>query len=237
MKFNPQSLSTYVISYENLTFSYNITNNLLSVGGKKIKFKVYYPQGEDLSTLNTLVYMGGRGETNFGGAFTSIAKDPSMIKSAGIVGLLAEGNSFDGDSGAYSTKFLKAITKQKAGVQNSILGFSDGAHQVLHASNKENYKSIVIFSGYTDGASSLENAKDKEIIFIIAANDANYSQAKTAMNNMKSSGYKNVTMINTLNDVSRFDSIFLTINVNNLMRKGHYSENVFTSGIIEYLND
>ena len=228
---------TYMISYENLSFSYNITTSLLSVGGKRIKFKIYYPQGEDLSTLNTLVYMGGRGEANFDGAFANIAKDPSMIKSAGIVGLLAEGNSFDGDSGAYSTKFIKAITKQKAGVQNSILGFSDGAHKVLHAANKENYKSIVIFSGYTDGASGIDNAKNKEIIFMIAGNDANYSQAKSAMNNMRNSGYQNVTMVTTANDLSNYENSVLIINANNLMKKGHYSENVFTSGIIEYLND
>lgn len=227
----------YIITTSDGTYTYDINASLLIINNQKIKFRMYYPENEDLSTLNTLVYMGGRGEKNFDGYFSKFDEDPSMIKSAGIVGLVAEGYSFDGESGSYATKFIKAITKQKNGVNNSILGFSDGAHKVLHAANYENYKTIVIFSGYVDGASKVENAKNKEVIFIIASGDANYSQAKSALNNMINSGYKSVTMVSNGNDLTNYSNRSLIIQVGNLIKNGHYSENVLTSGIIEYAND
>ncbi len=127
--------SKYVITIGGVKYTYNTSNEILTVSNKTIKLRIYYPKGVDLSTTNTLVYMGGRGEANFGGVFSDAKKNPAIIKSGGIVALIAEGKnaSFDGDCGAYVTKFLKAITKQKSGVKNSILGFSDGAHYVFHA--------------------------------------------------------------------------------------------------------
>ena len=107
---------------------------------------------------------------------------------------------------------------------------SEGVHKV-------DYDKIIIFSAYVDGASSVENAKDKEIIFLIAPNDGNYSQIKSALNNMKSSGYKNVTMVSNGNDLSSYENTFLVIKPGNLMKNGHLSENVLSSGIIEYAND
>ncbi len=231
--------NTYTISSEGLTFTYDIANSLLSVSNKRIKVRVYYPPNEDLSTINTLVYMGGRGETNFGGIFSSINKNPSMVKSAGIIVLLAEGNNtnFDGASGAYTTKFVQAITKQKKGAKNSILGFSDGAHKVMHASKLATYDKIIVFSGYVDGAGSLENAKNSEVLFIIAPSDGNYSQAQSALWNMRA-GYKNVTIMSIGTDMAtKFSSHFLVINPGSLMKNGHLSENVMLSGIIEYAND
>lgn len=231
--------NSYLITSSNENYTYDISSSVLSVNNKRIKLRIYYPKVDDLSTLNTLVYMGGRGETNFEGAFNDIKNDPSLIKSGGIVALLAEGNntSFDGESGAYVTKFLKAITKQKSGVKNSILGFSDGAHQVLNAAYKENYDKIIIFSGYADGARLVENAKNSEVILIIASNDGNYSQAKSTLNNMVTNGYKNVTFVSNGNDLSSFSNRALIINPGNLMKNGHYSINVINSGIIEYAND
>ena len=161
-----------------------------------------------------------------------------MLKSAGIVATIAEGGSFNGESAAYVTKFLKAITKQKTGVKNSILGFSDGAHKVMHASNKMTYNTIIVFSGYTDNVKSLTNAKKSEVFFIIAPKDGNYSQAKTILRDMKSSGYTKVTIISSGTDMaSEFRDKFLVINPGTLMKNGHLTENVFRSGIIEYLND
>ena len=232
--------NNYILNTSDGNFTYDITTNKLSVNNKNIKVRIYYPNGVDLSTTNTLTYMGGRGETNFGGAFTDIKNDPSIIKSGGIVILIAEGNgfSFDGDSGAYATMFVKAIVKQKPGVKNSILGFSDGAHKVMHASRKMKYDRIVVFSGYTDGVDSLDNAKNSEVFFIIAPNDGNYSQAKTALRHMKTSGYTNVTIISNGTDMSKlYDDKFLVITPGTLMKNGHLTENIFRSGMIEYLND
>ena len=232
--------NSYIINTGGLKFTYDINASMLYVASKKIKMRIYYPPNEDLSTLNTLVYMGGRGETNFGGAFTSISKDPSIIKSAGIVILIAEGDgtSFDGDSGAYATEFVKAIVRQKSGVKNSILGFSDGAHKVMHASNKSTYDRIVVFSGYTDGIGGLNNAKNSEVMFIIASRDGNYTQAQSALRHMLSSGFTNVTVISNGSDMSKlFSDKYLVINPGSLMKNGHLTENIFLSGIIEYCND
>lgn len=232
--------NTYIINSSDGSFSYDISTNLLSINNKRIKVRIYYPPGEDLSTLNTLTYMGGRGETNFGGIFTDIAKNASIAKSAGILILLAEGNntSFDGDSGAYTTQFVKAITKQKGNVKNSILGFSDGAHKVMHASNKMFYDRIIVFSGYTDGVDSLDKAKNSEVMFIIAPNDGNYKQAQSALRHMKSSGYNNVTVISNGSDMPNlFSDKFLVITPGSLMKNGHLTENILLSGMIEYLND
>ena len=232
--------NTYILNTSEANFSYDINGNILSVNNKTIKLRIYYPPGVDLSKTNTLTYMGGRGETNFGGAFADINKDPSIAKSAGILALIAEGKgaAFDGDAGAYTTMFVKAITRQKSGVKNSILGFSDGAHKVMHASKKVVYDKIVVFSGYTDGVDSLENAKNSEVMFIIAYSDGNYRQAQNALSHMKKSGYNNVTVISVGNDMAtKFSDKFLVINPGNLMKNGHLTENIFLSGIIEYLND
>ena len=230
--------SVYTINSSGIVFNYNLSSSTLSVDNKDILVRIYYPPNEDLSSLNTLVYMGGRGETNFGSAFFEIDKDPSMIKSGGIVALLAEGKKFNGESAAYVTKFIKAITKQQPGVKNSLLGFSDGAHQVLDGPLHETYQSLVVFSGYVDYVTTVENAKDKEVIFIIAANDGNYRGVKTAINNMKKSGYKNVTAITNATDLGVYESNFLLhINPGSLMKFAHVTENIFNSKIIEYLND
>ena len=232
--------NVYVVSNGSTAFTYDVNANKLTVNNKNIKVRILYPMGVDLSTTNTLTFMGGRGETNFDGLFDKIDKDKSIVKSAGILILVAEGKNmaFDGDAGAYATQFVQTIIKQKSGVKNSILGFSDGAHKVMQASNKVIYDRIVVFSGYTDGVQSLENAKNAEVMFIIAPNDGNYSQAKAALRNMKNSGYTNVTVITNGTDaVNLFSDKFFVITPGSLMKNAHDTINVLNSGIIGYLND
>lgn len=229
----------YIISSSGVQFSYNISTEILSVSNKRIRLRLYYPSGVDLSTTNTLVFMGGRGETNFGGLFREIKDNPSIVKNGGILALIAEGNtSFDGASGAYVTKFIKAITKQKTGVKNSILGFSDGAHNVMDGLRLENYDRIVVFSGYADYINTLENAKNSEIMIIIAPNDSNYLQAKSTINNMRNYGFKNATIISNGTELpNAYGSTYLVITPGNIMKNGHFTENILLSRIIEYLND
>lgn len=230
----------YIVTSGGITYTYDVNASELTVKNKRIKLRIFYPKGTDLSTLNTLTFMGGRGETNFGGFFTKIEQDPSIVKSAGILALVAEGKgiSFDGEAGAYSTMFVKAITRQKSNVKNSILGFSDGAHKVMHASNLVVYDKIIVFSGYTDGVASLDNAKNSEVMFIIAPNDGNYSQAKVALRNMKNSGYTNVKIITNGTDViNAFSDKFLVITPGSLMKNAHDTINVLNSRIISYAND
>lgn len=230
----------YIVTSEGITYTYDINASELTVKNKRIKLRIFYPRGVDLSITNTLTFMGGRGETNFGGLFTEIEKNPSIVKSSGILALVAEGKgiSFDGDAGAYSTMFVKAITRQKSNVKNSILGFSDGAHKVMHASNKVVYDKIIVFSGYTDGVESLANAKNSEVMFIVAPNDGNYSQAKVALRNMKNSGYSNVKFITNGTDaINAFSDKFLVITPGSLMKNAHDTINILNSGIISYCND
>ena len=229
--------NNYIITYSGNTYTYDVSDSILKVADKSIKVRFYYPLNTDLSITNTVVYLGGRGETNFYGAFKDIEKNPSMLKSAGIVATIAEGGSFNGESAAYVTKFLKAITKQKSGVKNSILGFSDGAHQVLDGAKFEKYNTYVVFSGYVDYFDKIEGARDSEIIFVIAANDGNYRGVKTAVNRMKNQGYKSVTIVTNASDLGVYQSVFLQINPGKLMKYGHLTENIFNSKIIEYLND
>lgn len=228
----------YTISSDGVTYSYNCTNEALTVKGMNIRLRIYYPKGEDLSSVNTLVFMGGRGETNFYGMFSDAKKDPSIIKSAGMIGLVAEGTdyTFTGDAAAYVTKFMKAITKQNSGVKNSVLGFSDGAHRVTDASKLVKYDRMVIFSGYVNFV-EYPNAKNAEVIFMIASKDGNYRSVPTNLNNMKKYGYSNVTVVTNGTEVDRFSSNFLIIHPGNLLRNGHLSINVLNSKIIEYLND
>ena len=233
--------NSYMISYENNNFVYDINSNILSVNNKLMKVRIFYPKDVDLSITNTLTFMGGRGETDFDGLFKKIKESPSIVKNPGILILVAEGNkniSFDGDVGAYATMFVKALTKQKNNVKNSILGFSDGAHKVMHASNKMVYDRIIVFSGYADGVTSLNNAKNSEIMFIIAPNDGNYSQAVNTLRNMKNSGYKNVTIISNGTEMSKnFADKFLVIVPGSLMKNAHDTINILNSKIISYAND
>ena len=230
--------NSYIITDSGVTYTYDVAGSILKVASKTIKVRIYYPPNTDLSITNTLVYLGGRGETNFGGAFVDIEKNPSMIKSAGIVAVVAEGSSFDGESGAYVTKFLRAITKQQSGVKNSLLGFSDGAHQVLDGDKFFQYDTLVVFSGYVDYISTVPAAKNSEIIYIIAANDGNYQGVKTGINQMKTNGFSNVVAITNATDLGIYERTFLLhINPGQLMKFGHFTENIFNSKIIEYLND
>ena len=131
---------------------------------------------------------------------------------------------------------MKAITKQKSGMKNSILGFSDGAHRVTDAAKLEKYDRMVIFSGYVNYV-EYPNAKDSEIIFMIASKDGNYRSIPSNLNNMRKYGYKNVTVVTNGTNLSRYTSDYLIIDPGSLLRNGHLSINVLNSKIIEYLND
>ena len=108
----------------------------------------------------------------------------------------------------------------------------------MHASNKMIYDRIIVFSGYADGVTSLNNAKNSEIMFIIAPNDGNYSQAVNTLRNMKNSGYKNVTIISNGTEMSKnFSDKFLVIVPGSLMKNAHDTINILNSKIISYAND
>lgn len=234
--------NTYNISSSIGNFSYNLDTSELVVNGyKNIKVRVFYPIDTNLSSANTTVYMGGDGEMNFGGYFSTISANPSTLPSSGILILVAEGNntSFDADSAIFATKFVQAFTNQKSGVKNSILGFSTGGKYVMEASNKFNYVRTIIFSSWCPDTSSPVNVKNKEILYFLPNNDSLYRLGKDTLVELRNYGYKNVTMITNSSELLNMfnGSGFKIINPGTGMRSGHVSANVGLSGIIAYAND
>ena len=72
----------------------------------------------------------------------------------------------------------------------------------------------------------------------LANEGANLYNKLYSLNDMKKSGYKNVTVISIGDDMaSKFGDKFLVINPGNLMENHHVTRNILLSGIIEYAND
>ena len=203
--------------------------------------RFYYPENTDLSTLNTFTYMGGDGEKNFSMLFSDIEEDRTIINSAGIVILVAEGDntSFDYRAGAYSTKFVQNIIKQKSNTRNSIAGFSTGGSKVFSAANHNNYDRIIVFSARNDDVEFLANKlKNKEILYYIPNRDSLYNYAKNTLNTLKRYGYKNVTLItNSQELINLFKNDFLVINPGQLMESSHTKTNVINSNLFSYANE
>lgn len=221
-------------------YTYNIDSSNLVANNYNIKVRIYYPQVNDLSSLNIFTYMGGDGEKNFGGYFNQIENNKTLIKSAGIVILVAEGNNtkFDQYAANYATNFVQSIINQKSSAKRSIAGFSTGGTKVMGAANLYNYDRIIVFSSYYNWATIANNIKNKEIIFYVPSKDHLYSQAKTTLNDMKSSGYTNVTIVTNSTDLANaFGNTFLVINPGNLMLTGHLSDNVNRAGLFSYANE
>ena len=121
----------YSISKDGIKYDYDINNSILSYSGKKAYVRVYYPENTDLSTLNTFNFMGGDGERDFGGYYSKIDQNPSIIQSGGIIILMCDSNRYSnieytGKAAINATKFVLAITSQRQGVKNSIGGYSTG---------------------------------------------------------------------------------------------------------------
>jgi len=233
--------NTYTLNNGNDYYRYYIDRSMLDANGKTVMVRIYYPTSGDLSTMNTLTYMGGDGEMNFNGIFGEIKNNPSMLdNSDGIVILVAEGNKthFDQYVGYLSTNFVKAFVSQKSGVKNSIIGFSTGGTKVMGAANLSNYDRVIVFSSYYNWPTSANNVKNKEVMFYIPNGDHLYKQAKTTLNDMKKSGYTNVTIVTNSSELTNlFKNDFLVINVGGLMTNAHVTENVVKSGILSYANE
>ena len=232
--------NTYTISSGSTKFTYYIDRSLLDISGYKVMVRMYYPNDKDLSTTNMLTYMGGDGEKNFSGIFGEIEKDRSIINNTdAIFVLVAEGNNtaFDQKAGMYSTQFAQAVVGHKSG-KNSIIGFSTGGTKVMGAANLYHYDRVIVFSSYYNWATSAENVKNCEVMFYIPNGDHLYQQAKTTLNDMKKSGYKNVTVLtNSQELMNLFGNDFLVINPGSSMTNAHVTKNVTDSNMFAYVND
>ena len=233
--------STYTISSGSYKFTYYIDRSVLNVNGSNIMVRIYYPDNTDLTTANMLTYMGGDGERNFSGLFNDIEKDRSLASSAGILVMVAEGTNdktaFDQKAGMYSTIFAQAVVGHKSG-KNSIAGFSTGGTKVMGSANLYSYDRVIVFSSYYNWATSAERVKGIEVMFYMPSGDHLYNQAKSTLNDMKKSGYKNVTIVTNSNELANlFGNDFLVINPGSLMTSAHVSKNVTDSRMISYVND
>ena len=233
--------STYTISSGSYKFTYYIDRSVLNVNGSNIMVRIYYPDNTDLTTANMLTYMGGDGERNFSGLFNDIEKNRSLASSAGILVMVAEGTNdktaFDQKAGMYSTIFAQAVVGHKSG-KNSIAGFSTGGTKVMGSANLYSYDRVIVFSSYYNWATSAERVKGIEVMFYMPSGDHLYNQAKSTLNDMKKSGYKNVTIVTNSNELANlFGNDFLVINPGSLMTSAHVSKNVTDSRMISYVND
>ena len=234
------NIYTYVDS--GIKYTYDISHSILNVNGTKIMTRFYYSLNTDLSSLNMLVFMGGDGENNFGGLFSDIEKNKSIIKSAGVVVLISEGSKyntkFDQYAANYTIDFVKIIFNQKDTIRKSIGGFSTGGTKVFWTADKYNFDRVIIYSSYFNWPSSTKNLKNKEIIFYIPNKDTLYNQAKSTLSDLRKLGYTNVTIVSNSNDMSSaFSNEFLVINPGSLMINAHASENVIRSNMFSYANE
>ncbi len=233
--------SSYYVTSSVGSFVYNLNTSVLSVGGRTINVRIYYPPETDLSAASTVVYMGGDGEKDFDGYFATIAANPSELRSSGILILVAEGNgkAFDGDAAIAATRFVQVITNQKSGVNNSILGFSTGGKFVIDAANKFNYYKTVVFSSWCPDPASTVNVKNKDVMYFIPYNDGLYRLAKETLIELRNYGYKKVTLVTNSNELLNMfnGSGFKVVNAGSGMVSAHASRNVRLSGVISYVND
>ena len=231
--------NTYTINSGSNKFVYYIDRSVLNANGTNINVRIYYPDNTDLSTANMLTYMGGDGEKNFSGFFSDIEKDRTLGNSAGILVLVAEGNktAFDQKAGVLSTQFAQAVVGHKSG-KNSIAGFSTGGTKVMGAANLYTYDRVIVFSSYYNWATSAERVKGIEVMFYMPTGDHLFNQAKATLNDMRKSGYTNVTVVTNSSDlINNFGNSFLVINVGSSMISSHVTKNVINSHMISYVND
>ena len=87
---------------------------------------------------------------NMNGYFVNIDKDPSLIKSSGIIILISAtktSNSYNTDMVINATNFVKYLTEQKTGAINSVAGYSLGGPYAGTVANQGNYQRLLIFDG------------------------------------------------------------------------------------------
>ena len=216
-------------------YSYDIEKSILSCEGRSSLVRIYYPQGVDLSTVNTFTFIGGSGERNMSGYFVSIDKDTSLIRSSGIIILVSARSSYHYQDAINATEFVKAIVKQKSGVKNAVAGYSMGGPDAGKAMIRNNYDKLIICMSYID-TSDLDSLKDKEIYIFSPAGDSMLGSTKTMLNNIRSKGgFKNVTLITNNGDlINSYSSSMLVVNPGNKMGTGHTWNNFTKANLFAF---
>ena len=216
-------------------YSYDIERSTLSCEGRNSLVRIYYPQGVDLSTVNTFTFIGGSGERNLGGYFSSIERNTSLIRSGGIVILVSARSSYHYQDAINATEFVKAIVKQKSGVKNAVAGYSMGGPDSGKAMIRYNYDKLIICMSYVD-SSDLDGLKDKEIYIFSPRGDSMVSRTKPMLDSIRSKGgFKNVTLITNNGDlINNYSSSMLVVNPGDKMGTGHTWDNFTKANLFAF---
>ena len=233
------SISNGVYSYS--SYKYNFRNHVFTYNGGSVPIRIYYPKDLDLSNVNTFTFFGGTGEIRFGGFFSEVYNNTSLIKSGGIVILVGSyANDYQYKDAINATNFVKAIVKQKSGKKNSIGGYSGGGPAASEAMVNGKYdRLILVNSNFPTYKSNLvsdtaKKLKDKKIYIYSPKND--HMREKTqltldALVNAKAG--KNVTLISNNNElINRYKKNFTIINPGDEQGSGHDSKTFTNKGNI-----
>ena len=227
-------------TYTYQKYSYDTKKNLLTIDrDRKIYMRIYYPKGKDLSTLNTFTFIGGIGETNFGGYFKNIESDNSLIKSSGIIILIPESNSAKvySDNVVEATNFVRTIINQNEHARNNIGGYSNGGPPVGQALDKGDYDRAIMINTSFYWISSYSNISNKEYVIYTAINDT-WRGTDSFIKELKNAGVKDITVItNSMAMANAFKDNYLIINPGDSMEKGHTSNNITLSHFFSYACD
>ncbi len=217
-------------------YNYDINNSILTINQKeKILMRIYYPPNKDLSTLNTFTFIGGIGEENFHNYFSQIEKDLSIIKSSGIIILIANSSNIpcNGKNIAEATNFIKTIINQNSHARNNIGGYSNGGPLAGDASMKGDYDKIMIFNSsfyWIDQRTSLANKE----IYIYSANNDSWNGTITLINDLKKYNFNNVNIISNNSSMFTYSNKYLVINPGKTMANGHTSNNITISHFFSF---
>lgn len=227
-------------TYTYQKYSYDTRKNLLTIdNNRKIYMRIYYPKGKDLSTLNTFTFIGGIGETNFGGYFKNIESDASLIKSSGIIILIPENNSVKvhSDNVVEATNFVRLIINQNEHARNNIGGYSNGGPPVGQALNNGDYDRAIMINTSFYWINSYPNLYNKEFVIYTAINDT-WRGTDSFIKELRNAGVKDITVITNSNAMAdQFKDNYLIINPGDSMEKGHTSNNITLSHFFSYACD
>ena len=199
--------------------------------------RIYYPNGKDLSKVNTFTFIGGAGERNWGSFFSAIEKDTSMIKTGGIVILVSGRSGYNYQDAINATNFVKAIVKQEKGMKNSVAGYSMGGPEAGKAAHISNYDRLVIVDSYID-SSDIASLQNKEIYIYSPTGDSMAKHTTTTLNRIASNGnFKNVTLIsNNSNFINNYSKSMLVVNPGSAQGSGHGYTCIVKSNMFAFIN-
>ena len=229
------TLSNGIYVYQK--YSYNINNSVLTIdNNRRILMRIYYPQNKDLSTLNTFTFIGGVGEENFYNYFAKIEKNREIIKSSGIIILIANGSNIPlkAEKVVEATNFVKSIINQNQYARNTIGGYSNGGPIAGLAASQSNYDKIMLINTSFYGIDKKTNLSNTEIV-VYSAKEDSWIGTDSMINDFIKYNFNNVTVIsNNDNFTTKYKNTYLVINPNNSMKKGHTSENLTLSHFFSY---